>query len=832
MPLIVQINPSTPIVVDALPSIANDTSVLIYTGGGGALFPILQNDTVLEPGIYHEGNPFVQQTFSTVGSDNLSVSVETKEILSKNMEKGLFDIEYPLTGPATANITYYWDKVYTTPLGIYKSQNSPSSWALSISQEVLFLYTNDVNIIPRANDYIVINAVPTDYTFFSTTTPNTPPVGWDGTSYVNGYLNSRLVYFKGMETMQAQIVSVLVYSGVGTNILFKIVLDKSINLPIGSNFALTLLNRHNTDIQKDLFYDTFQALEVHREQLIGDPYNNTSLVTLPSGRKNYLQYSGANSLGYANILNNIVNGQSGPLMFFDINDEVKDRFSYIQNTYDSNLNPVDIHFEIHLPGVLINDNVYGSTSSPVDGDGNVLENIFVASSSVLEETVGIGKYAGLYLKTDTAFTNRYGFVLYDLRLVVIDHSELVLAMGYNSNRNYTLPAPSFVPGSGNSLVNTGVGEDLNITNASNTSPIVITTSAAHKLQRGTKVLIKDVQGNTNANGEWFVDLVYTDQTNPYTFEIWQQLPQYNPDGTRVVPVGGIPIVGNGIFINNGVGNSGTVIGALPDYNYFYTYRVRNVYQPSTLPYANITNFNFTKGGNIDNQQGSLFVTIPQFNWAQGSGSLNNGQGFSISNLLNGYGIEVIVGKYTTSSSDPNNPNAITGIQDVMCIPLNNINGFPNISFTGDPTTGITFELKAIQSYQAAVTSSNTIGGVNYTYDIFNNFKIYSYNTSGTSVLPATLLTGNGVWTIGNLKFRNLAEVYRTTLSVSIPADSWNDSTNPTYNPADNSFITDKFISEIALVGDATNKPMIYAKVAPVIRKTNNLDVICNLTIDF
>ncbi len=163
----------------------------------------------------------------------------------------------------------------------------------------------------------------------------------------------------------------------------------------------------------------------------------------------------------------------------------------------------------------------------------------------------------------------------------------------------------------------------------------------------------------------------------------------------------------------------------------------------------------------------------------------------------------------------------------MCIPLSSLNA----SFSGSPDQGIVFELKKVQDYDVAVDSSNTIGGTNFTYDIYGNMPIYTY---GVSVLPHTLLTGNGKWTIGNIRFRNLAEVYRATLSVYIPANAWNDSTNPTYDPANNSFISDKFISEIALIGegDDTNAPKIYAKIAPVIRKTNTLDVVANLTIDF
>jgi hypothetical protein len=56
-----------------------------------------------------------------------------------------------------------------------------------------------------------------------------------------------------------------------------------------------------------------------------------------------------------------------------------------------------------------------------------------------------------------------------------------------------------------------VGADVNITAATNTSPISITTASAHKLATGLGVTISNAAGNTAANGSWSVTV--TDATH-------------------------------------------------------------------------------------------------------------------------------------------------------------------------------------------------------------------------------------------------------------------------------------------------------------------------------
>lgn len=69
--------------------------------------------------------------------------------------------------------------------------------------------------------------------------------------------------------------------------------------------------------------------------------------------------------------------------------------------------------------------------------------------------------------------------------------------------------PTFRVYGDDGLMNNGTGslsvkDSGVVTNATNASPIVITTSAAHKLQSGMRVKIASVGGNTAANGTFTI----------------------------------------------------------------------------------------------------------------------------------------------------------------------------------------------------------------------------------------------------------------------------------------------------------------------------------------
>lgn len=798
-------------------TIGNIPEILIYNAGGGQLFPDLPNDLVLEPGIYHGGNPLLIEEFSILSNDSLNINVETKDVYSPEQNRGLFDVEYPIvTGSDVVDgkIKYFWNDVFTTPLGLYTHQGSVSGFNFNANLETITIQSNDVNVIFRTGDFIVFNKVPINFS-----------------GYNNSIMPKKLPYFKGTEIFQARIIDVIISSGVGINTIYQLQLDKSYAFNNGDNYSISLLNRTNTSIQKELFYKTFEQIEIHKKQLLGDPYNNQNDTNKPIGRVNHLYYKGSEGLGYQNMFDSLIGNQDTPFIVFDANDEIKDRIAFKKNVYNDNNKPFDIYFEFHLPTVMINDNLVsgiGSTS-PVDANGNISENIFITQGENMSIT-GIGNYGGLYLKNDLLKTRRYGFVLYDLRVVIIDDSELVTALGYNSNRNYTLPAPVFQNGSGNAQVNSGTNIKLDISDASNSLPIIITVSKPFNLPRGTVVLINGVKGNTNANGVWYLDTI-PGSTDLYKFELWQQMPTYF-NGSRISG-SGVPLNGNGVFVNDGLGASGNVYGALPNYSFFYTYRVRNEMNNSTMPYSKIQNFNFTLSGNVDNNQGSLLVNIPPMLWYdQQNNLLPYDLGFSLIPQLKdiGFGIDIIIGEYETDLTNLIDPSKIIGIKNLMCIPLKELTLTP----IGDPTVGMSIEIKKIQDFDRVVNA--TLNHIHdYTFDLKDVQPLYNYNTQNMST---TLLTGAGQWTLGNIINRNHVKINRAKFNITVGAEKWNASSNPSYKPSENKFITDKYISEVAILqkpdinGNIDYTPLIYAKIAPAIKKSQDLDIVIQLSIDY
>ena len=75
------------------------------------------------------------------------------------------------------------------------------------------------------------------------------------------------------------------------------------------------------------------------------------------------------------------------------------------------------------------------------------------------------------------------------------------------------------------------------------------------------------------------------------------------------------------------------------------------------------------------------------------------------------------------------------------------------------------------------------------------------------------------------------EQYRSKIKIVIGSDEWNDTMNPSYD-SNNTFIKNKYISEIAITDKDSDKPLIYAKIAPPIRKVPNLDIVLSLSIDY
>lgn len=793
----VQTNPS--IIITMLDAPAVNPQDLVYIGGGGTILANLKDDLVQGGYLYHGGNPLIEVDYAIKGCTNLNVNSVPVKTESNEVDKGL--IYY---NPNSNK--YFWSEVYTTPLGYYKSIDgipNPDNFEFSTSSPIgtegnqILLSIKDMNVQPKIGDYIIIQKV-------DDSIANTNGSYTDDIDNLPVNINSELFQFK--------ITQVLIDSGSGISVLYRLYLDKSIALIEDGSYSLVLLNRENTGIQKELFYDTFEQIEVNRTQLLGDPYNNTNDFSVPMGRKNYLNYNGSSYLGIANLLKNIINVEKTPYIVYDLNDEIKDRFKLSSNT-----------IEFLLPFVMSQDDSRIGTALDIP------QKLVNSGDNQFEET-GVGNYCGLYFNWDLNKVKRVGWVFYDLRIIVIDDSELSTALGYNSNRNYTLPAGQLLSGVGNDIQNPGGGIELTIDNLEivNNNQVVVKTTNLHNLLNGTQVFIYNTyvtNSNNNiipasANGTRYIKLL--NPNDPYKFQIY--------DDAALT----IPIITNGTYtLNNGV--AGNVKGTLPKYKYFYTYRLIGKHYSSILPYSKTTDFNFAKNGSVDNEStdAQLNIALPKFKWLVDSVNL---KGFEADDL------ELIIGTYL--NDDPVNPQTITGIGDMVVIPISEIINSRTLK-TGGVQSDFTTFTNSIKLFKQDLNNFiNKIGGTGAynkitnvngdpSYNIVSNYKHYVY-TNGDA-MPSNLVVGEGKWNLGNIKFRSQAEQYRSTIQVIVPADKWNDTTNPTFDP-NNSFITNKYISEIAIVlqdvETKTEKPMIYAKIAPAIKKTSDLDIIINLTTDW
>lgn len=772
-------HPLRDLIISNFPSILNNTDALLYSKGGGRYFDSLPNDLVSDGFNWHKGNPLVMEKVSIKSCKSLDISVEEKNIYSESKSAGLFNI---------IEDRYYWNNVITSPLGIYFVADNTEGFNFKVEGEKIYIKTNDINTVPRPNDFIIFNEI---------------PFGKFTNSEIESINNkiTDLPFVKQTYFNQVQIVDVTVLSGTGVNVEYLISIDKFISFENSNSYSIVLLNRKNTSIQKDMFYNTFEALEIHRKQLLGDPYNNILDINKPYGRTNFLSYNNFDSLGYSNLLRNIVKDET-PLFIFEINEEVKDRISFLNNSYSSLYN--NIHFELKLPSLIV---------SECFDDGEVRENTLIQKNTKTDQNLGV--YSEMYFRWDLDLTKRIGFVFNDLRLVVIDEPEIATALGYNSNRNFILPKPKLKEEFGNIKINEGVNINLEIINATDTSPIVVTTSINHSLTRGTRVYINNVLGNTATNGEYFVDTA----SLPNQLKLYVVMPTYNSVG--IMTHTGTPSEGSGSFIPS-ITNPGRILSALPQYSYFYTYRIRTKYDESVLPYANKFDFNFTKSNQINNTDtAQLHLFIPRIETSNkvGNNSINN-LGFKTMDFSAGYGIDIIVGKYETDTIDP---SKIVGFKDIVFIPITELEiPFDSISQTIE--TGMYIQV-SMKDYKDAILNPLR------KYDILNVTKIYN---NVLNELPESLLTSNGNWTIGNIVYKNNTKANRATFEIKIPADKWNGTTNPTFSSTENMDGKDKFITEIAIIneGDLENKPLIYTKIAPPIRKTSNLDLNINFKIDF
>jgi hypothetical protein len=853
------------ITVNAVPAAVGDliwTSTgtgLTLAGAPGTIFPTMQADQVTPAFWYHGGNPVVPVGTIKVLSCNSITAVNSSPIVvSSQFQKGIFELRQTtpntitgisqavnaqittsashnfnvgdfveITGTlavvtpgiykvtAVVNVTnfqinfnstatpntltaatvtlhnYFWDEVYTTPLGLYNARDTsvvhPSYFEFRVTNnnsDELVIFVGDTNIIPKVGDFITVQK------FFQNENSFTNQSTTDGLNDVLNYSES--------ETYEFQIVAVSSINNPLTLIIpyteYTLTLDKSfapiITTPL-EKYIFALLNRNGTTPDRELFTDTWKLTQVYRSQLLGDPYNFIG-STQPAGRKNFLYYNGAELLGVRNLLQGVMPEANTPFVVLDFADEIKDRI--YNNTGE---------FEVHLPTVMID-----QEASPCILTNS---NPFTLANPVLTDVNGAGDYAALYMKyPGITPAVRYGFVMYDLRIVIIDHAELATAMGYNANRNYTLPQP-VLPTHGNTLARPTLTNPILITNVQPASggPLIVTSIANHTFVTGDQVIISGVLGNISANNTATHPTFYVNVLDPLNFQLFY-------DFGLSVPVMGIGAYSGG----------GSFYGQRLAYEYFYTYRIDGAHYTS-LPFAEVVPFNWQQGQLLSDSTTALLDTL--FPSMTHLVDINKTEGFLADNY------EIIIGKYTQSLIDP---FLIAGVEDVVVMAAKSLKDItlpPNLPGVQNTNHTATFSRSI---YDSTVTAANLLANnapSNPKYDILNVDSQKIYNLL-SSPLPSTLFTSDGIWTRGLLLYKAEQQQYRLTFTVNVPAANWNGTQNPTFVAGD-PLMSDKLITEMEfLIKDANGNPIdtpyIYAKISPPIKKNNTNDLTLQIELDF
>ena len=771
-------------------------------------------------------------------------------------------------------VVYYWDEVYTTPLGKY------------------FLFNTPIGNINTAGDFPVTPNLGDTYLIKANVTWSKPPtpdqsftigqiIMWNGTNWT--YRSDYYYYFevdkniihvkitdyniipKKTDTLSLQIVydENVDYSPSSTTDdlnslpntfgaeqylfqitddpvtdsegLWRIVLDKSINLTSPLNldpfFMLVLLNRGENAGEKNLYGNTWELHEVHRNQLLGDPYNNTDSSKM-LGRKNYLYYDGSDYLGYANQFSERFDTNETPFIVLHFNDEVKDR-----------INPSNTQVEIHLPNIMIQ----GENTPTI-----------LTNKNVIQDTInGAGSYSKLYMKYSKT-TNSFGYIFHDWRVVIITDAELAIALGYNSNRNYTLPTPKIKP---ESVENSTILTPTPIDNVNAGNTILITTKKNHNFQSGDMITVYGVEGTVEANtaaGQF----MYVKVQSNLTFEIYYDA-----------------LLNNAVKSTNNYTKGGYCYGNKLPYEYFFTYRFKTPHY-ETLSYAELTPFNFvdqTTKALIDNSNGMFTFNFDQLTHLM-SQYTKNAILYDRKEGIKADMFEVIIGKYVQSTTDSTQISTIENVKifpgdelvddsntekdlHTFSITYQEYNTFTNVldiaSLRAYPTHSRKNLLQVLSNnfvYCYDDRSSATDDGVNVikpdgvtgvgrwlksyygVYNILNNQPIYSV------ILPNTLFTGKNTWLVGNIRYVQNIRQHRLTLKVIVPAANWNGTTNPTFDPL-NDLMKEKLISEIGFFIDdyslaptnpesVVETPFIYAKINPPVKKSVTSDITITIRVDF
>lgn len=397
------------------PETATDDLLIYEAGDNNLLSERIKSDIIFPDANYHGGHNVIaiEPKFEDCGK--LEYEIIPHEIISDNFNKGIIK----------NNLDNFWKEDYTTPIGLYYNIDSNDDFDNAteiykfqkLASNQIIINILDTNIVPTVNDFLFMQR----YFENEFTLENTQSYTINITDYTDG-INNLPIYQS--EYWVYKITAR--FQDPNDSNKWIITLDKDIKVINNKTYIFVLLNRMESSGKiKELFLDTWQKIEVKTKQLLGDNYNYIGDLK-PQGKTNYLSYDGSEYLGIKNLLNSLNNGVEGindDFIILDFENNIQDHLYYEDNSIN-----------INLPGLLIND---------LKNEVLNIKN----KNKILDSNVG--NYGHLYYNIysinenyETVITEKYiGYVFYDLRIFIITDLELIAALSYNSNRNFTLPEP-------------------------------------------------------------------------------------------------------------------------------------------------------------------------------------------------------------------------------------------------------------------------------------------------------------------------------------------------------------------------------------------------------
>lgn len=359
--------------------------------------------------LYYEGNPLTGQVPIQVSTDDVIITNSNQKIISNLESIGIVRWNNLMNA-------YIWDEQYVTPCGLFDATTSNPSGTYDLTfpaENQIRLRFSSVSIIPKEGNTLVLQRYHLGYT---NNLVNSDTLGIDDINNVELYQNGDLFLFNITNVTTAGSDYLITVDKPFTDDLTALNAFITTESP---QYSLILLNRNNQALINDIQNKTWKQIEIHQFQLLGDPYENTSDLNKPFGKKNYLEYNGSNYLGLLTLLRDLPG-----VDYLSVDNPLYSKTPMIVLKYEQPLNDriddtVLGDVKVILPNVML------------QGQSNIvtLSNLLPILQS------NIGKYSALSFNDVI-----YGYVFYDLRLIVLTDSELVAALAYNSNRNYTLPS--------------------------------------------------------------------------------------------------------------------------------------------------------------------------------------------------------------------------------------------------------------------------------------------------------------------------------------------------------------------------------------------------------